>query len=166
MQHLMVKLGMSTAFHPQTDGQTERVNAVVEQLLRNLVNQPMTNWEKQLPLVSFAINNSKAESTGQTPFFLNFGKHPRAPADAHRLQIEDKVPAVGQVLTEMYDTLDSVKVLLKRAQDSQKSYADKKEDHIPLQKDSGSYCLSKLSDSLQVKGNFKADIWAPFSSQK
>jgi 5-methylcytosine-specific restriction endonuclease McrA len=79
-----------------------------------------------LPYVSFAINNSRAESTGETPFFLNSGSHPRAPAQVGRLQITDHIPALGVVLTEMYNTLDSVKVLLKRAQDRQKTYADKK----------------------------------------
>ena len=126
MHHLKVKLRMSTAYHPQTDGQTEKVNSVVEQVLRAMVNEPQTNWESLLPYVSFAINNSRAESTGETPFFLNSGSHPRAPAQVGRLQITDHIPALGVVLTEMYNTLDSVKVLLKRAQDRQKTYADKK----------------------------------------
>ena len=126
MEHLKVKLCLSTAFHPQTDGQTEKANSVVEQVLRSVVNEPQTNWESMLPFVTFAINNSKSESTGETPFFLNQGSHPKSPADAARPHISDYVPALGVVLTEMYSTLEMVKVQLRNAQSRQKKYADKK----------------------------------------
>ena len=74
---LGTKLQMSTTDHPQTDGQTERVNRVVEDILRS-VAEP-TEWSKQLPLVEFAINNSVHASTGETPFYLNGLRHPRTP---------------------------------------------------------------------------------------
>ena len=77
---LGVKLRMSTANHPQTDGQTERMNRVVEDTLRAFVNHRQTNWDELLPLCQFAINNSFQTSTGESPFFLNSGQHPITPS--------------------------------------------------------------------------------------
>ena len=60
---------MSTAHHPQTDGQTERMNRVVEDVLRIFVNHRQDNWDQLLPLCEFYINDSSQASTDQTPFF-------------------------------------------------------------------------------------------------
>src|SRR6266511_685843 len=68
---LGVKLAMSTAFHPQTDGQTERANRTLEDMLRAFVNYRQTNWDECLPAAEFAYNNSLQASTGYTPFFLD-----------------------------------------------------------------------------------------------
>ena len=66
-------LKFSTAYHPQTDGQTERMNRVLEEMLRGFINHPQDNWEKLLPAVEFAYNSSVQASTGQTPFFFSSG---------------------------------------------------------------------------------------------
>ena len=79
MTQLGTKLAMSTAHHPQTDGQSERTNRTLEEALRSYVNYSMDNWVDQLPLLEFAINNSKQASTGQSPFFLNYGHNPLTP---------------------------------------------------------------------------------------
>lgn len=68
----------STAYHPQTDGQTERVNQTLEQYLRSYTNYQQSNWSDLLPLAEFAYNNSVHSSTGITPFFANKGYHPCA----------------------------------------------------------------------------------------
>lgn len=70
---------LSTADHPQSDGQTERMNRVIEEVLRHYVNADETNWDLYLPLCEFSINNSWNESTKSTPFYLNYGRHPRVP---------------------------------------------------------------------------------------
>lgn len=70
------KLAMSTANHPQTDGQTERANRTLEDMLRSYVNVKLNDWDEHLSAVEFAYNNSKQASTGYTPFFLNYGRHP------------------------------------------------------------------------------------------
>jgi hypothetical protein len=75
-----VKPNLSTAFHPQTDGQTERVNQVLEQYLRVFCNYQQDNWEELLALAELAYNNSAHTSTGQTPFFANYNHHPTLPA--------------------------------------------------------------------------------------
>ncbi|CAI5701502.1 unnamed protein product [Peronospora effusa] len=71
------KLHMSTADHPQTDGQTERANRVVADVLRTIATPK--EWINQLPFVEFAINNSVHASTGETPFYINGLRHPRTP---------------------------------------------------------------------------------------
>ncbi|KAE9269466.1 hypothetical protein PF001_g29212 [Phytophthora fragariae] len=82
-QHLFRLLGtrldMSTADHPQTDGQTERVNRVLEDILRSVCAAEATKWSVLLPQVEFALNNAVHSSTGFTPFYVNGLRHPRTP---------------------------------------------------------------------------------------
>ncbi|KAF1316914.1 reverse transcriptase, partial [Globisporangium splendens] len=73
---LGTQLKMSTADHPQTDGQTERVNRTLEDILRSYAHS-FTHWKECLPLAEFAINNSVHASTRQTPFYVNALRHPR-----------------------------------------------------------------------------------------
>ena len=75
---LHIKGNPSTAYHPQTDGQTERVNRVLEEIRRGYV-QSYSNWSEFLPMVEFAINNSVYASTTHTPFFVNGIRHPLLP---------------------------------------------------------------------------------------
>jgi hypothetical protein len=72
-------LSMSTAAHPETDGQTERVNRVLEDVLRSYATT-FSSWSSFLPIAEFAINHSVHSSHGHTPFFVNYGKHPSIPA--------------------------------------------------------------------------------------
>ncbi|POM64515.1 DNA/RNA polymerase, partial [Phytophthora palmivora] len=78
-QLLGIKLTMSTADHPQTDGQTERVNRVLEDTLRSIWADAPRSWSDQLPMVEFALNNAVHASTGFTPFYLNGLRHPQVP---------------------------------------------------------------------------------------
>lgn len=73
---LGIKLKLSTAFHPTTDGQTERMNQTLEVYLRHYVNHAQDNWVSLLPMAQVALNNAYAESIGTSPFFANFGKDP------------------------------------------------------------------------------------------
>ncbi|KAG6578261.1 reverse transcriptase [Phytophthora cinnamomi] len=73
------RLAMSTASHPETDGQTERANRVIEDVLRSFATS-FKSWSSFLPMVEFAINNAEHASTGLTPFYINYGRHPRVPA--------------------------------------------------------------------------------------
>jgi len=68
---------LSTAFHPQTDGQTERTNATLEQYLRSYCNYQQDDWEKLLPIAGFCYNNTQTETTRITTFFANYGYHPQ-----------------------------------------------------------------------------------------
>ena len=77
---LGVKLNMSTANHPQTDGMTERVNRIVEDTLRPFVNHCQTDWDELLALCQFSMNNSFSTSTEDTPFYLTSRQHPVIPS--------------------------------------------------------------------------------------
>ncbi|KAE9027097.1 hypothetical protein PR003_g12828 [Phytophthora rubi] len=81
---LGTRLDMSTADHPQTDGQTERANRVVEDVLRSICAETPKRWSVMLPLVEFAMNNAVHASTGFTPFYVNGLTHPRVPLTPSR----------------------------------------------------------------------------------
>jgi len=74
---LGVKRHMSTAYHPQTDGQTERTNQVLAGYLRTFVNHDQNNWYQLLPLAEHAYNDSATNAHKMTPFFANYGFHPQ-----------------------------------------------------------------------------------------
>ena len=74
---LGIKVAASTAYHPQIDGQTERVNQEIEQYLRLFVNQRQDDWFDWISLAEFSYNNQIHSSTQTTPFLLDNGQHPR-----------------------------------------------------------------------------------------
>ncbi|GJP80220.1 hypothetical protein CLOP_g10447 [Closterium sp. NIES-67] len=76
---LKTKLAMSSAYHPQIDGQTERLNRIVEQLLRAACKDEISKWNLHLPVLEFAYNNATHATTGQTPFFLCYRRNQLTP---------------------------------------------------------------------------------------
>ena len=130
MERLHMTHFASSAFHPQTDGNTERVNRVMEDMLRHYVRADQTDWDSWLPMVEFAINNSWHSSVNNTPFFLNYGRHPRSPTEFVLLaakrgrEPDDKVPAVKSMIQNMHDAIAEAKRCLHAAQQRQKAYAD------------------------------------------
>ena len=78
-QSLGIRRKMSTAYHPQTNGQTERTNQVLEGYLRNFVNYEQNDWYQLLPVDEYAYNNSQASAHKLTSFFANYGFHPQTP---------------------------------------------------------------------------------------
>ena len=97
---------MSTAFHPQTDGQTECMNHLLEETLRHYISPNQDNWANHLLLIEFAINNSKQCSIGVSLFSLNGAKQPCVPVDLH---LKSKVPAADQYQTVTHDHLNLAK---------------------------------------------------------
>ena len=83
---LGTQLNLSTTYHPEIDGQTERVNQVMEDILRMYVMDNQTQWEKYLPLVEFAYNNSYHSSIGMPPYKALYGR----PCRMQRTQQLDK----------------------------------------------------------------------------
>ena len=75
---LGVKLLMSTADHPQTDGQSEAAVKIIQKLLRPFVYQDQ-DWEELLPTLEFAYNDTKQSIIRETPFYLNYRYHPTGP---------------------------------------------------------------------------------------
>ena len=74
---LGIKKRLSMAFHPQTNGQTERQNSIIEAYLRTFVNWELNDWARLLPIAEFEYNNAKNASTGHMPFEFSYGFHPR-----------------------------------------------------------------------------------------
>jgi transposase InsO family protein len=77
---LMAEIGtqrkLSTAYHPQTDGQTERTNRTMKTYLKIYSNTSQDNWVSLLPIAQMAYNDKRSEATGQTPYFANHGRNP------------------------------------------------------------------------------------------
>jgi hypothetical protein len=71
-----MKLHFTLGYHPEGEGQTERVNQTLEQYLRVYCNYQQDNWSELLPLDEFAYNNAPSATTGISPFFANKGYHP------------------------------------------------------------------------------------------
>jgi len=75
--YLEIKRSMSTAYHPQTDGQTERMNQVIEAYLGSYCNYEQNDWSEMLALAEYAYNNSEHSVTKVSAFYANYGYEPR-----------------------------------------------------------------------------------------
>ena len=73
---IRMKANPSTAFHPQTNGQTEQVNQEIEVYLQAYVDHLQDDWAEWLSTAEFTLNNCEHSATKQTPFFLEYGRHP------------------------------------------------------------------------------------------
>jgi len=94
---------MSTAFHPQTDGQTERLNQTIEAYLRAFVSYEQDDWVSLLPMAEFAYNNSTTNATGISPFYANYGFHPTATNPAAVLPLNSASFAYGHWMHAIYE---------------------------------------------------------------
>jgi transposase InsO family protein len=99
---LGTQLAMSTAFHPQTDGQTERINRLVQEILRAYVSYAQDNWDLLLAAVEFAINNTQSRITGMTPFMMDTGRDPRTPSLE---TVDTPVESVHQFLERLQNNI-------------------------------------------------------------
>jgi hypothetical protein len=115
----------------------------MEDTLRHYVCPDQNDWDSWLPMVEFAINDSKHESTGETPFYLNYARHPRMPIHLELTGAGKEIrqgrppgmpiaPAVQKFTADMQHALQRAKLCLKAAQDRQKAYADKKRRHVDI----------------------------------
>jgi len=75
---LGIESTISTAYHPQTDEQIERVNQALEQYLRCYIDYNLSNWLDLLPSTEFAYNNQAYKGIKESPFYLEYSRHPRA----------------------------------------------------------------------------------------
>ena len=125
------KVLMSSAFHPQTDGQTERANRVLEEMLRHYINPKQDNWDKLLGPAQFAINNAWQESIQNTPHFLVTLRQHRTPGLTKEHQ--SRVPAATNFVQMLQDNLKRAKQCLVAAQDRDRLYANKKRRHVEFE---------------------------------
>jgi hypothetical protein len=103
---------MSTAFHPRKDRQSERTNQGLEQYLRFYVDAKQGNWAQLLPIAEFAHNSWRNESTGQSPFDLLMGYHPRA----EWTTVTSPIPQVTLRLEQIQEVCDRAKTAMIKAQ--------------------------------------------------
>ncbi|KAL8411455.1 hypothetical protein RB596_000918 [Gaeumannomyces avenae] len=131
---------LSTAYHPETDGQTKRTNQTIEQYLRNYVNYKQNNWVQLLPMAQFAYNSSIHESTGVTPYFANYGytptayREPKAGKDAPAAEIQ--VKELTKLHTHLQAKLDKLRTRMS-------AQANKKRIEGPTFKEGDSVYLSR-----------------------
>jgi transposase InsO family protein len=124
--HFGIVRKLSSSFHPQTDGSTERVNRVLEDMLRHYVSPSLTDWDKLLTLVEFAINNSYHESIKTTPFLLTKGRQILTPMDyaihkgTGRVVQDHSVPSAVKFTHDMQLRLQAARACLLAAQQRQK----------------------------------------------
>eukprot|EP00253_Pinus_taeda_P005321 PITA_05321 len=123
-EELGTQLNFSTAYHPQIDGQTKRVNQVVEDMLRAYVMQQPTKWEDYLHLVEFAYNNGYHTSLLMSPFEVLYGWKCRTPWSWSGP--EDRLMLGPEMLKEMEELVKRVRSNLKAAQDRKKNFFDQK----------------------------------------
>ncbi|SJL18732.1 uncharacterized protein ARMOST_22332 [Armillaria ostoyae] len=122
---LDIKGNASTAYHPQTDGQTERVNQEIEKYLRIFINVRQTDWPEWLPLAAFQHNNRIHSATGKSPFFVNFGRNPRIAPDTHT-HAALRTPASEEFKATMKLIHDETKAALTKVAEQMKTQYDKK----------------------------------------
>ena len=119
---LGIKRKMSTAFHPQTDGQSERMNQTIEQYLRMFINETQDNWVELLPVGMTAYNNAPTDATGSSPYFLNNGRDMRNLEIVGTTKNDRSLDTVEQ-LVELQENLRSDLVFVN---ERMKAFADKK----------------------------------------
>ena len=120
-----IHLAFSTAAHPQTDGQTERSNKVVAEVLRACLASDVKGWEMLLPYVEFSINNCVQHSTKFSPFFLAYGLHPRTPVSTPADWSDLPLPSLVTAFDCIHEAVAMAKSNLRSAQDRQAYYANK-----------------------------------------
>ena len=130
---LKIELSMSSAYHPQTNGQTERTNQTLEQYLRCFTTFVQDDWVALLPFAEFSYNNSKHSVTGQSPFFANYGFHP---SFSQGIPCESGVPAVQDTVNFFSRNNNLLRETLAKAQTASKRIFDKrKKGELILQPD-------------------------------
>lgn len=122
--YMKVKRRLSTAFHPQTDGQTERQNSTMEAYLRSYCRFEQDDWVQWLATAEFAYNNTQHSSTKMTPFEANIGYHPRMSYEDNR-DPRSKSKAAEAQAEDLRDLLVELRNNLLKAQENQAKYHNK-----------------------------------------
>jgi transposase InsO family protein len=147
---LGTKLKMSTAFHPQTDGLTERSNRVLEDYLRHYISPSQNDWDEWLPQAEFSVNNAWQESIKNTPFMLNFGQQPRTPLNQSGGR-EVRVPQASNFARTLEENLARANASLLAARSRQKLFADKNVVRLNSMWDKRA-CSPQSTSSLRIQG--------------
>jgi hypothetical protein len=162
-QALGTKLAFSTAYHPQTDGQTKRVNQILEDMLRACVLAYGAKWEDCLPFAEFSYNNSYQASLQMAPFEALYERKCRTPLNWSKTG--DSKIFGPDILQEAKEKVRMIREYLKAAQSRQKSYADKRRRELTFK--IGDFVYLRVSalkgiQRFQVKGKLAPRYIGPF----
>ena len=135
------KLRLSSAYHPQSDGSTERANRTITQMLRQCVSPNQKDWVAKLPAIEFAINSARLESTGFAPFFLNTGRMPRTMLWESKLTTE--FPAVREFALQKKMAIMAAHDSILSARIKQTRDANRKRRAVPFKEGDLVYLSSK-----------------------
>ncbi|GJT39100.1 putative reverse transcriptase domain-containing protein [Tanacetum coccineum] len=138
---LGTQLDMSTAYHPQTDGQSERTIQTLEDMLRACVMDFGKGWDRHLPLVKFSYNNSYHTSIKAAPFEALYGRKCRSPICW--AEVGDAQLTGPEIIHETTEKIIQIKKRIQAARDRQKSYADRRRK--PLEFEVGDKVMLKVS---------------------
>lgn len=105
-ERLGIKHVFATRHHPQTNGQTERFNRTLKEMLRSYCNYTKSNWEELLPNIEMAYNDSVHSVTGETPYYLTHGQHPKLPnlpaiRDIKHKDLAEKIQSVVEEVKDL-----------------------------------------------------------------
>jgi len=128
-EFLGITTALSTAYHPQSDGQSERMIQEVQKTLRMYVNHFQNDWASKLSMVEFASNNSIKSSTGYTPFYLVLGQHPN-PGNIPR-DLNSRSPSAEEFVEGLRVARQAAEKALHKAAETMKRFADKKRNPTP-----------------------------------
>jgi len=120
---LGIKSKLSTAFHPQTNGQTERVNQELEQYLRMFIDHRQEQWPEWLRTAEFAYNNKVHSSTKMLPFKANYRQDPRMGFKGRK---KGKYTEAEKFVEKMKKIQEEAKAALKKVQEDMRKYANRK----------------------------------------
>ena len=118
----------TTAFHPQSDGQTERVNQFLEQILRMFTTKRQDDWSDLLAIVEFAYNNSLHSATRFSPFYTTYGYHPTL---SFAKPTTSTVSAPKGRVHQLQEIHEEIKTMIKIAGDQAKLHYDQHVQHQP-----------------------------------
>ncbi|SCZ91000.1 BZ3500_MvSof-1268-A1-R1_Chr1-3g02463 [Microbotryum saponariae] len=123
-KRLNIKLQLSSAFHPETDGRSEKTNKTAFQILRSLVNREQSNWVECLTACEYAINSSVNVSTGKTPFELVLGYTPTL-APLAPIEGDEELPSVEELLALRFQSCEEARDQLAVSKVRQAAQANK-----------------------------------------
>jgi len=127
---LDIRISSSTAWHPQTDGQTERVNQELDQFLCLFVNERQDDWYDLLPIVEFQHNNHVHSATQQPPFLLDTGRIPRMGFEPR--QDPSSLEMVNKFTKRMESATEEAKSAIRKAQEDMTRYYNRKRSPAPV----------------------------------
>jgi len=135
------ELCLSTAFHPQTDDQSERTIQTVEDMLRACALEYAGAWDHNLPLIEFAYNNSYHASIGMAPFEALYDRRCKTPICWS--EVGERDPSRVELIDQTIEIIKTIRKRLQVTQSRQKSYADNR--RRPLEFEVGDHVFLKVS---------------------